>query len=47
MDGSAISGLFKPSYLETHPIHSGRQSQELSEEDEIVIIDRLRDLGYV
>ncbi len=43
----AVSALFNPSYLETHPIHSGLQSQELSEEDEELIISRLRDLGYV
>jgi hypothetical protein len=43
----AVSALFNPSYLETHPIRSGLQSQELSEEDEELIINRLRDLGYV
>jgi hypothetical protein len=42
-----VSTLFNPSYLETHPIRSGLQSQELSEEDEELIINRLRDLGYV
>lgn len=47
MDGQAVSGLFSPSYLETHPIHAGLPSQKLSEEDEELIINRLRDLGYV
>ena len=43
----AISALFHPAYLETHPIHSAMDSQELSDEDEELIINRLRDLGYV
>lgn len=43
----AVSSLFNPSYLEAHPIRSGLQNQELSEEDEELIINRLRDLGYV
>ncbi len=47
LDGSAVAELFAPSYLETHPIRSGVQSQELSEEDEELIIGHLRDLGYV
>jgi len=47
LDRAALSALFDPSYLETHPIRSGLQSQELSEEDEELIINRLRDLGYV
>lgn len=47
LDGSAVAELFAPSYLETHPIRSGAQSQELSEEDEELIIGHLRDLGYV
>jgi len=42
-----IGTMFVPSYLETHPIRTGAQSQELSEEDEELIINRLRDLGYV
>jgi hypothetical protein len=46
-DSAAVSALFDPSYLETHPIRTGLQSQELSEEDEELIINRLRDLGYV
>jgi len=47
MDSPAISTLFSYDYLETHPIRSGSQSQELSEEDEELIISHLRDLGYV
>jgi Type I phosphodiesterase / nucleotide pyrophosphatase len=47
MDSSAIHTLFSAAYLETHPIRSGIQTQELSEEDEELIINRLRDLGYV
>ena len=47
MDSSAISTLFSYDYLETHSIRSGSQSQELSEEDEELIISHLRDLGYV
>ena len=43
----ALSALFAPSYLETHPIRSVAQGQELSEEDEELIISHLRDLGYV
>ncbi len=47
VESPAISAVFNSSYLETHPIRSGLQSQELSEEDEELIINRLRDLGYV
>ena len=47
MDSSAVSTLFAPSFLETHPIRTDLKSQELSEEDEELVINRLRDLGYV
>jgi hypothetical protein len=47
MDDSAIGELFMPTFLETHPIRSSAQSQELSEEDEELVINRLRDLGYI
>jgi len=47
LDGSPVAELFSPSYLETHPIRSGAHNQELSEEDEELIIGHLRDLGYV
>lgn len=43
----AISALFRRTYLETHPIRTAMDSQELSDEDEELIINRLRDLGYV
>jgi len=46
-EGVAVSTLFLPDYLETHPIRSGMQEQELSAEDEELIISHLRDLGYV
>jgi hypothetical protein len=47
MDSPAISALFAPAYLQTHPIRTDIQSQGLSEEDEELVINRLRDLGYV
>jgi hypothetical protein len=47
MESVAIATLFSPDYLETHPIRSGSHNQELSEEDEELIISHLRDLGYV
>lgn len=47
MDEAAISSLFSPAYLETHPIRGAMADQGLSEEDEELIINRLRDLGYV
>jgi len=47
MESPAISTLFSSDYLETHPIRFIRQNQELSEEDEELIIGHLRDLGYV
>lgn len=47
VEGSAIRSLFSPFYLEKHPIRSGMGDEELSEEDEELIINRLRDLGYV
>jgi hypothetical protein len=47
VDSPAISAVFSPSYLETHPIRTHVQSEELSGEDEELVINRLRDLGYV
>jgi len=47
MDSPAVSALFSLSFLETHPIHVDVKRQELSEEDEELVINRLRDLGYV
>ncbi len=47
VDSPAVSALFSPAYLESHPIRSVSHNQELSEEDEELIISHLRDLGYV
>ncbi|QBD82030.1 hypothetical protein EPA93_41055 [Ktedonosporobacter rubrisoli] len=47
VDGTAVSELFSEAYLANHPIRSGGRSQELSEEDEELVINRLRDLGYI
>lgn len=47
MDAPAVDALFSPSFLETHPVRKDIQSQELSEEDEELVINRLRDLGYI
>jgi hypothetical protein len=47
MEHPAVSALFTSSYLEHHPVPTGAQNRELSEEDEELIISHLRDLGYV
>ena len=47
MDGQVLGELFSLDYLETHPIQSVLNNGELSDEDEELIINRLRDLGYV
>jgi hypothetical protein len=47
MESLAIGTLFSSDYLEEHPIRSSTHNQELSEEDEELIIGHLRDLGYV
>lgn len=47
VEGSALGELFTPSYLEAHPIRPVDQNQTLSEEEEELVISRLRDLGYV
>ena len=47
MDSQPVAALFSPSYLADHPIGKGVQDQELSEEDEELVINRLRDLGYI
>jgi hypothetical protein len=47
MDSPTIDALFTRSYLGTHTIRTNVQSQELSEEDEELVINRLRDLGYI
>jgi hypothetical protein len=45
--GAPVSAAFTPLYLETHPIVTGSQQDGLSEEDEELVINRLRDLGYI
>jgi len=47
LENPAIGALFDPAYLESHPIRSGGEGQKLSDEDEELIINRLRDLGYI
>ncbi|HEU0000147.1 MAG TPA: hypothetical protein VFQ36_04575 [Ktedonobacteraceae bacterium] len=47
MDEAALSFAFTSSYLEAHPVRSNAQNQELSDEDEELVINRLRDLGYI
>lgn len=44
---AAIPALFTPAYLETHPMITEDQEQELSDEEEELVVGRLRDLGYV
>ncbi|MGZ3622081.1 MAG: hypothetical protein ACXWPG_03190 [Ktedonobacteraceae bacterium] len=44
---AAISALFHPAYLETHAISCAKDNQELSDKDEELLFNRLRDLGYV
>jgi hypothetical protein len=46
-DSAAVATLFSSSYLEAHPVREIVRSNELSEEDEELVIERLRDLGYV
>jgi predicted AlkP superfamily phosphohydrolase/phosphomutase len=46
-DSPAAGELFSPSYLQSHPLLTQDQNDELSEEDEELVINRLRDLGYV
>lgn len=47
MDSDALRALFSPSYLEFHPIHTDNRGRELSDEEEELVMNRLRDLGYV
>jgi hypothetical protein len=47
MDSAAVEAMFSPAYLEAYPIRSEKRSDELSEEDEELVIGRLRDLGYI
>lgn len=43
----AIQSMFSYQYLEAHPVLHPSQGHELSEEDEELVINRLRDLGYI
>jgi len=47
MLAAPMSAAFTASYLEAHPILTDNQQEGLSEEDEELVINRLRDLGYV
>ena len=47
LEEGPVASLFDPVYLAEHPIKSGTEDQGLSDEDEELIINRLRDLGYV
>lgn len=46
-ESQPIEQFFSTSYLQAHPIRSRAESEELSEEDEELVIGRLRDLGYI
>lgn len=46
LEGSPVEDAFSYSYLQTHPIKQVHD-QDLSEEDEELVINRLRDLGYI
>ncbi|GHO91871.1 hypothetical protein KSF_019190 [Reticulibacter mediterranei] len=47
MDSDPQQECFDPRYLYTHPLHTTTRSQELSGEEEELILSRLRDLGYI
>lgn len=47
MDDIALQTFFDPAYLEQHPISTHNQQQGLSDEEEELVINRLRDLGYI
>jgi hypothetical protein len=47
MDSVALQAFFDPAYLEQHPIATHDQQQGLSDEEEELVINRLRDLGYI
>jgi hypothetical protein len=47
VDSPAAEAFFLPAYLAAHPIRAVTHDQELSDEDEELVINRLRDLGYV
>ncbi len=48
LDGDVLSSLFTPAYLQQVPIRRVSSDEELlSDEEEGMIVDRLRDLGYL
>jgi hypothetical protein len=47
MDSVAVSELFSPSYLQSHPILARDRGRELTDDEEELVIGRLRDLGYI
>jgi hypothetical protein len=47
MDSIALQECFAHRYLDAHPLHPTDQQQELSEEEKEVVLNRLRDLGYI
>lgn len=47
LDASPVQDVYSYSYLADHPLHEEGQEHELSEEDEELVINRLRDLGYI
>jgi len=47
MGSQPVAALFSSSYLTDHPIDMEVRDRELSEEDEELVINRLRDLGYI
>lgn len=47
MDSSALQECFDADFLAGHPIHTVQQQQDLSNEEEELVINRLRDLGYI
>jgi predicted AlkP superfamily phosphohydrolase/phosphomutase len=47
VDGNVILAMFAQSYREQTPIRQQDSDDELSDEEEGMIVDRLRDLGYL
>jgi len=47
MENTALKEFFVPYYLDLHPIKEIDDQQVLSDEEEELVINRLRDLGYI
>lgn len=47
LESFPLQEAFSYAYLSSHPVADGEQSHDLSEEDEELVINRLRDLGYI